>query len=138
MLGLEFLCSIVHRPPLFGTPLVCTPERKLFDGLNFFLLLLRRQHLRDEPAGKLSFAPGFHIKIANDGKNDCSDKVHEQILHRVQNPDIQVTAQSQRMLCAVGGDHDHVGDIPDGGGVVAAQRVQHDRRVKVNYRMIGI
>ncbi len=40
------------------------------------------------------------------------------------------------MLCAVGGDHDHVGDIPDGGGVVAAQRVQNDRRDGVDHRVL--
>lgn len=107
------------RPPLFGTGLVCPASGNLFSRL----LLLRAHHLRNEAPGKSSFAPGFDIKITNDGKDHRSDKVDEQIFHRVQNADVQVAAQTQGVLCAVGSDNNDIGDVPDDGGMVAPCRV---------------
>ena len=104
----------------------------------FFLggWFLRRQHLRNKAPGKFTLAAVLDVKVADDGEDDRADKVDEQVLHRVQQADIQIAAQAQGMLRAVGGDHDYVRDILDSGRRVAPGGIQHDRTNGVYDRVL--
>ena len=77
----------------------------------FLLLFL---YLRNETGCEFSFSLLLHIIIPNDGKNDGSDHIHDQILHRIMNPNIQISAKAQRLLRTVRVDDDHVRNILDG------------------------
>ena len=57
----------------------------------FLLLFL---YLRNETGCEFSFSLLLHIIIPNDGKNDGSDHIHDQILHRIMNPNIQISAKA--------------------------------------------
>lgn len=80
----------------------------------------------DEPAGKAAAPAVAHIKIPDDREQQRADKVDEEILHRVQQADVQVPAQAQGRLRAVGLYDDQVGDVVQHDGLVAAGGVQQD------------
>ena len=81
---------------------------------------------RDEPLGKLTLAAAAHIKVADDGEGQRADKVDEQILHRIQQADVQVPAQAQGCLGTVRLHDNYISDVVQHHRVVTAGRVQHD------------
>ena len=70
--------------------------------LTLFLLLCLCQKVgvflfepRDEQSGKTSFSPGFHIEIADDGNYNGANEVDQQVVHGIDEPDIQIAAESE-------------------------------------------
>ena len=87
--------------------LVCAvPGRtihSLFPGGLPLRALLIRPERGNEPAGEPALPPVLHVEVADDGEHHRADEVDEKILHGVQNADIQIAAQPQGVLRAVGG-----------------------------------
>ena len=88
-------------------------------GLGFFV------HHGDKALGKLVFTAAAHIEIADNRERERTDKVDEKVLHRIQQANIQVAAQTKGRLGAVTLHHDHIRDIADDAGIVTAGGVQH-------------
>ena len=63
---------------------------------------------------------------ADDGKYSGADEVDPQVLHGVQQADVQIAAHTQGDL-AGSGHHDHIGDLCDAHRPVKIFRVQHHR-----------
>lgn len=87
---------------------------------------------RDEPFGKLVFAAAAHVEVADDRERQRTDEVDEQILHRVQQTNVQIPAQPQCGLGAVRLHDDDVGDVFQHSGRIAARGVQHDGANRVD------
>ena len=76
-------------------------------GLGFFV------HHGDKALGKLVFTAAAHIEIADNRERERTDKVNEKVLHRIQQANIQIAAQTKGRLGAVTLYHDHIRDIAD-------------------------
>lgn len=87
---------------------------------------------RDEPFGKLVFAAAAHVEVADDRERQRTDEVDEQILHRIQQTNVQIPAQPQCGLGAVRLHDDDVGDVFQHSGRIAARGVQHDGADRVD------
>ena len=92
-------------------------------------------HRGDKAGGKFSLAPVFDIEKANEREQNCTDEIDKQILHGIDDTDIQIAAQPQGLLGAVSGDHDHINNVFDGYRVVSAGGVQHHGTDGVNHRI---
>lgn len=79
---------------------------------------------RDEPFGKPVFAAAAHVEVADDRERQRTDEVDEQILHRVQQTNVQIPAQPQCGLGAVRLHDNDVGDVFQHSGRIAARGVQ--------------
>lgn len=87
---------------------------------------------RDKALRKFVLAAAAYIKIADDREGQRADKVDEQILHRVQQTNVEIPAQTQCGLGTVGLNNDDIGDILQHNGGVAARGVQHDGANRVD------
>ena len=89
-----------------------------------FGFTIEKQHEiinRDKAFDKFSLATAANIKIADNRKNKCADKIDKKILHGIQKSDVQIAAKSQFLSVDYGGS-----DIVDGVRTVASGGVQGD------------
>ena len=91
---------------------------------------------RDKALRKFVLAAAAYIKIADDREGQCADKVDEQILHRVQQTNVEIPGQTQCGLGTVGLNNDDIGDILQHNGGVAAGGVQHDGADRADDRVL--
>ena len=75
----------------------------------------------DERFGQLAPAPVLDIEVPDGAEHHRADEVHEQVLHGVVQPDVQIAAEAQ--FLPIDG---HRGDAVDGHRDVAVGGVQHD------------
>ena len=94
--------------------------------LTLFLLLCLCQKVgafffepRNEQSGKTSFSPGFHEEIADDGKYNGANKVDQQVVHGIDEPDVQIAAESEAFSVDC-----HVLNVIHGDGDITFGRVQ--------------
>ena len=65
---------------------------------HLFLSPLPVLHTRDKLRGKIALALLLDVEIPDDGEHDRAEEIHHQILHRVNQADIQIAAHPQRLL----------------------------------------
>ena len=53
------------------------------------------------------------IEVADAGEDHRTDEIHEQILHGVDDADVQIASQTQCFFRAVGVNDDHIADVPE-------------------------
>lgn len=109
-----------------------TTFRNPEDGVSLLVGL----HLGDEAVGYLALALLLYIEIADGGEHHCADEIHQQILHGVDNAQIQIAAQAQGLLGAVGVNHDGIHNILDVDNGIAAGGVQVHRIDDVNHGIL--
>ena len=95
----------------------------------FRLRLLRQDH-RHELLGDLVVA-GFDAEVADDAERERTDKVDKQILHRVIQTDIQITAETKRLAV-----HSHVRDIIHQNRNIVVRRVERHGGEGVDDRVL--
>ncbi len=85
-------------------------------------LLSRLFSAGNESPGEGALSAILDVEEPDKGKEKGPDKIHEQILHGIQKPDVQIAAQAQGPAIDI--DLLDVVDVIDLG---ASRRIQHDR-----------